>query len=257
MTQHLQYDYLRKQLQEITSSYSNTFQQAEIIAQQITLVEASPGDHTLFPKLTNAIFWSHVCRRVAVDPQNLNTRILHIEISHLYGTTTIQNVVMYLLFTRLSVVRIFKGYFMNQQQQLGRLPIMALDNTNIFSKSCRWYQELPAFVSLDPLYNSVRPIYDADSANTEYEHVDNYENASAHPFKYLRVSYRLLQVASSLPDFQIKLWSLIPQGNHSIVHVSLSGIPALHHLFKKIHANYLPIPDSCIRSGVFIPQIDF
>lgn len=39
-------------------------------------------------------------------------------------------------------------------------------------------EELPAFVGLDPLYNSIRPIYDADSANTEYEHVDNYEESN-------------------------------------------------------------------------------
>ncbi|KAI8372424.1 hypothetical protein BD560DRAFT_434316 [Blakeslea trispora] len=48
MTQYFQFDHLRRQLQEITSNYSNTFQQAEIIAQQITLVETSPEGHALF-----------------------------------------------------------------------------------------------------------------------------------------------------------------------------------------------------------------
>lgn len=118
-------------------------------------------------------------------------------------------------------------------------------------------EELPVFVGLNQLYNSIRPIYEADFANTDYEHFDNYENAYTHPCKYLHVSYRVLQVSSSLPDLQINLWSLIPQGSHSIVHVPISGTPALNHLFKKVHANNLLVLDSCIHSGVFISQIDY
>lgn len=58
-------------------------------------------------------------------------------------------------------------------------------------------------------------------------------------------------------DTPIKLWSLIPQGSHSIVHVSLSGVKVLYRLFKRAHENHLPVPERLIRNNVFIRLTDF
>ena len=60
-----------------------------------------------------------------------------------------------------------------------------------------------------------------------------------------------------MPDTPIKLWSLIPQGNHSIVHVPSSGIPFLYHLFKRAHENRLPVPERLIHNNAFIRLTDF
>ncbi|KAI8347346.1 hypothetical protein BD560DRAFT_427785 [Blakeslea trispora] len=122
-------------------------------------------------------------------------------------------------------------------QENTRLPIMGLArkaadvivNHRKFREVgfCDQYieEEVLTFVGLDQLYKYVRSMYQAEFANKDYEHVSEYENIFTHPFKYLRVSYRLLQVFSLFPDLRIKLWSLIPQDSHSIVNVPLNDKP--------------------------------
>ncbi|KAI9487249.1 MAG: hypothetical protein EXX96DRAFT_646942 [Benjaminiella poitrasii] len=187
---------------------------------------------------------------------------------------------MHLLNTRLWVVRIFKGYFVRQQnpqqkqqqQQPLRLPIMALAkkvadgiiNHKLFNKIAfreegdeETVDELPVFENLNELYNRVRLIYEAEFAGLDYDHVNDYDNVSSHPLKYLCISYRLLQLATSLPDTPIKLWSLIPEKSHSIVHVPLSGVTTMYRLFKKAYDNNLPVPNNLIRDNTFIRWTDF
>ncbi|KAI8356099.1 hypothetical protein EDC96DRAFT_261501 [Choanephora cucurbitarum] len=123
MREYLQLNQLERRFQEVLNSNGNLFQQAEIICQQIALISSNPQGHTLFPKITHSTFWSRIYRRVAIDSQHLNNRIhfhpsiprnfsdfdvsrkiagsdeyayaipsldqLHIEVSHLYGTTVI------------------------------------------------------------------------------------------------------------------------------------------------------------------------
>ncbi|CAO0801449.1 unnamed protein product [Mucor circinelloides] len=304
--QCLQLDTIKRQLQQIEKQNTALFQLAEITSQQLSLAIAEPEGRPLFPKLTDATFWSHVYRKVAIDPNGLNRTIqfnqsiqrnfpdfdisrkiagseeyaytvptldrLHIAISSQYGTTIIQNVVMHLLNTRLWIVRIFKGYFVSQQnppdQEFRRLPIMTLAKKaadGIISHK-RFDEivfreenddELPIFENLNNLYDQVRLIYEAEFPGLNYDQVDDYSTASSHPLKYLRLSYRLLQLATSMPDTPIKLWSLIPQGSHSIVHVSLSGVTVLYRLFKRAHENHLPVPERLIRNNVFIRLTDF
>lgn len=117
--------------------------------------------------------------------------------------------------------------------------------------------ELPIFENLDNLYNQARIIYEAEFPGLNYDQVVNYNTAYSHPLKYLRFSYRLLQLASSIPDTPIKLWSLIPQGSHSIVHVPLSGVNTLYHLFKRAHENHLPVPERLTHNNAFIRLTDF
>lgn len=69
---------------------------------------------------------------------------------------------------------------------------------------------LSEFENSNELYKQMRVIYEAE-------------------FNYDQV----LQVATSLPDYPIKLWSLILEGSHSIVHVSMSGVNIMYHFFKK------------------------
>ncbi|KAG1111727.1 hypothetical protein G6F42_014938 [Rhizopus arrhizus] len=304
--QCLQLDTIKRQLQQIEKQNTALFQLAEITSQQLSLAIAEPEGRPLFPKLTDATFWSHVYRKVAIDPNGLNRTIqfnqsiqrnfpdfdisrkiagseeyaytvptldrLHIAISSQYGTTIIQNVVMHLLNTRLWIVRIFKGYFVSQQnppdQEFHRLPIMTLAKkaTDGIISHKRFDEivfreenddELPIFENLNNLYDQVRLIYEAEFPGLNYDQVDDYSTASSHPLKYLRLSYRLLQLATSMHDTPIKLWSLIPQGSHSIVHVLLSGVTVLYRLFKRAHENHLPVPERLIRNNVFIRLTDF
>ncbi|KAI8090638.1 hypothetical protein BDF21DRAFT_483547 [Thamnidium elegans] len=251
--------------QTIEARNATLFQQAEIISQQLLLAVANPEGNQFFPKITNATFWSHVYRKAANDPNQLNTNIrfnqsiqrnfadfeisrkilgteqyaydipaldqLHIAISSNYGTAIIQiilfvDVVMHLLNTRLWVVCIFKA----KKAADGTISHRPF-NEIVFREENEEevVDELPEFVNLNELYNQIQLIYEAEFSELNYAQVNDYNNASNHPLKYIRISYRLLQVATSLPDYPIKLWSLIPEGSHSIVHVHLFGYIQLNH----------------------------
>ena len=109
------------------------------------------------------------------------------------------------------------------------------------------------------LYNQIQQIYEAEFSEMNYDQVNDYENASSHPIKYTCISYSLLQLADSLPDLPIKLWSLIPNASNSIVHVPLSGVSTMYHFLRKAHANNLPVPENLIRAedNNFIRLTDF
>lgn len=57
--------------------------------------------------------------------------------------------------------------------------------------------------------------------------------------------------------FSHRLWSLIPEGSHTIVHVLLSGISTMYHFFKNAHKNGLRVSKNLIRDGAFIRLTDF
>ncbi|KAG1176789.1 hypothetical protein G6F70_004126 [Rhizopus microsporus] len=244
-------DILIRRLNLMENQHARLFQQSEIITQQIRLVDSNLQTQGL-SKITNETFWSHLYRKVALDPNNLNAAIrfsphilnnfndfeatrrepgldtyryaiptldpLHRILSNAYGSTIVQNVTMHLLNTKLWIMRIFKGYFLQQQQQPQQR------------------QQQQRQIRL--------PIID-------------YGYATNHPLKFIRLSYRLLQAASSLPDAPIKLWSLLPQATHSMVHVPLSGIPTLCTLFQRAHQNGHPIPRFIIPNGNFFRLADF
>ncbi|ORE02701.1 hypothetical protein BCV72DRAFT_308876 [Rhizopus microsporus var. microsporus] len=90
-----------------------------------------------------------------------------------------------------------------------------------------------------------------------YNTINDYGYATNHPLKFIRLSYRLLQAASSLPDAPIKLWSLLPQTTHSMVHVPLSGIPTLYTLFQRAHQNGHTVSRFMIPTGNFFRLTDF
>jgi hypothetical protein len=60
-----------------------------------------------------------------------------------------------------------------------------------------------------------------------------------------------------LPEAPIKLWSLIPQGSHTIVHVPLSGVNTMYFLFKKAYDNNLQVPEILIQHNRFISNTIF
>lgn len=74
--QLLHLDNIRRRLQQVESQNSTLFQQTEIVAQQLSLVIANPEGHALFPKLASVTFWSRVYRKVASDPNRLNSRVV-------------------------------------------------------------------------------------------------------------------------------------------------------------------------------------
>jgi hypothetical protein len=116
---------------------------------------------------------------------------------------------------------------------------------------------LPVFEGLNEIYDQIRLIYVAEFTGLDYDQVNDYGNASTHPLKYIRISYRLLQVATSLPETPIKLWSLIPQGSHSTLHVPLSGVNTMYSLFKKAYDNNLQVPEILIQHNRFISNTVF
>lgn len=105
-------------------------------------------------------------------------------------------------------------------------------------------EELPVFDDLNELYNRVQLIFEAEFAELSYDQVNEYNYASSHTLKYLRISYRLLQLATSLPDKSIKFWSLITENSHSILHVPSSGVTAMYHLLKRALPLDLRVPNN-------------
>lgn len=95
-------------------------------------------------------------------------------------------------------------------------------------------EELPEFENLKELYNQVPLIYEAEFSELNYDAVNDYNDAYDRLLKYIRISYRRRQVVTSLFDYPIKRWSLIHKGNHSIVHVPLSGVPTTYYFLKKL-----------------------
>lgn len=79
--QCLQLDTIKRQLQQIEKQNTALFQPAEITSQQLSLAIAEPEGRPLFPKLTDATFWSHVYRKVAIDPNGLNRTIVRFSFS--------------------------------------------------------------------------------------------------------------------------------------------------------------------------------
>lgn len=74
--QCLQLYNVKGQLQRIEQQNTALFQLAEITSQQLLLAIAEPEGRPLFPKLTDVTFWSHIYRKVATDPNNLNRTIV-------------------------------------------------------------------------------------------------------------------------------------------------------------------------------------
>lgn len=68
-------DILIRRLNLMENQHAQLFQQSEIITQQIRLVDSNLQTQGL-PKITHETFWSHLYRKVALDPNNLNAAIV-------------------------------------------------------------------------------------------------------------------------------------------------------------------------------------
>ncbi|KAG2234209.1 hypothetical protein INT48_006009 [Thamnidium elegans] len=102
-------------------------------------------------------------------------------------------------------------------------------------------EEIPVFKDL---YDRTKLMYDADFLATEPEYLFDYESAKTHPLKFLRVSYRLLQEALSLGDWQVKVWCLLPSSStHCIVYFPLNSYTTMHGLFHRAYIRNIRIPN--------------
>ncbi|GAA5797735.1 hypothetical protein HPULCUR_003129 [Helicostylum pulchrum] len=100
------------------------------------------------------------------------------------------------------------------------------------------------YPGFDDLYTRVFRVYNAEFGNSNYEAVVNdYSNATNHPLKYLRASYRLLKIATAEVNLKIKLWNLLPDPGHSIVFAHLSDVEAMYGIFRRASLGRLPVPD--------------
>lgn len=70
-------DELISRMITVEIQYAQLFQQSEILSQQIRLLDTNPETQGL-PQITNITFWSHLYRKVALDPNNLNATIVSI-----------------------------------------------------------------------------------------------------------------------------------------------------------------------------------
>lgn len=104
-------------------------------------------------------------------------------------------------------------------------------------------QNIANFPGFPNLYTVIFRIYNAEFRGKDYESdVNNYEKAAETPLKYLRVSYRLLKIATSREDLPIKLWSLLPDPGHSVIHAPFSGKDTMYAIFLRAFQEQLPIP---------------
>jgi hypothetical protein len=93
-------------------------------------------------------------------------------------------------------------------------------------------------------------VYSAEFPDEDYErNVNDYTYAGRHSLKYLRVSYRLLKIATAYESLPIKLWSLLPDASHFVVHAPFSGERAFYYIFQRARRERLPIPDTIRDDG--------
>lgn len=67
-------DILLRRLSSMEYQYTQLFQQSQLITQQVQLTDANPQTH--FPNITQTRFWTHLYRKVALDPNHLNAPIV-------------------------------------------------------------------------------------------------------------------------------------------------------------------------------------
>ncbi|GAA5799662.1 hypothetical protein HPULCUR_005078 [Helicostylum pulchrum] len=278
---------------DIAENFTKNFQIVDSTLQQIVLALRDPEYNFIFPSVTDENFWSHVYRKVLADPENDNRRInfnrsivsyfddfdvsrkvpgtdnyfynlpvvdnIHRGISHSYTSSIIQNVTMHLLSINLWMIHLFKGFLLfHQRRNNVQVPVMTIAKkaaNRIINhhqyEDLQIEHEIPGLIDV---YNRIKLIFDADFRATEPEDLLDYESAKAHPLKYLRVSYRLLQEASRNVDWPAKRWCLLPSpSSHRIVHFSLNSHVTMYGLFEKANNRNIRIPDDLLgRNGNFI-----
>lgn len=85
-------------------------------------------------------------------------------------------------------------------------------------------------------------MYNDQFSGVAYEVVNTYDNAKSYTINYLKLSYCLLQEASSHEEWRVKLWSLLPAPTHSVVYAPFSGYRSLYHLLERASHQGLPVP---------------
>ncbi|GAA5804344.1 hypothetical protein HPULCUR_009832 [Helicostylum pulchrum] len=184
---------------------------------------------------------------------------IHRGISHSYTSSIIQNVTMHLLSINLWMIHLFKGFLLfHQRRNNVQVPVMTIAKkaaNRIINhhqyESLQIEHEMPGLIDV---YNRIKLIFDADFRATELEDLLDCESAKAHPLKYLRVSYFLLQEAARNVDWPVKRWCLLPSpSSHRIVHFPLNSYVTMYGLFEKANNRNIRIPDDLLgRNGNFI-----
>ncbi|RCH80600.1 hypothetical protein CU097_001016, partial [Rhizopus azygosporus] len=193
---------LIRRLNSMANQHARLFQQSEIITQQIRLVDSNLQTQSL-SKITNETFWSHLYRKVALDPNNLNRAIR-------FSPHILNNFNDFEAARRESGLDTYR-YAIPTLDPLHRSLSNAYGSAIVQKEEEEENTEVRNFGNLNQLYNQIRLIYEAEFRGVAYDAINNYGYSTSHPLKFIRLSYRLLQAASSLPDAPIKLWSLLPQ----------------------------------------------
>lgn len=105
--------------------------------------------------------------------------------------------------------------------------------------------ELPNVPGLLDVYRDLQQMYNYEFLNVPEDTVKLYDNAKMHPVKYVRLSFCLLQYATLHPDWNVKLWCLLPQASHEIVHAPIARATSFYGLMRRAELLDLPIPAPC------------
>ncbi|GAA5796154.1 hypothetical protein HPULCUR_001523 [Helicostylum pulchrum] len=215
---------------DIAENFTKIFQIVDSTLQQIILALRDPEYNFIFPSVTDETFWSYVYRKVLADPENDNRRIVSDSVEK-FPYTQRNNVQVPVM----TIAKKAANRIINHHQY----------------EDLQIEHEIPGLIDV---YNRIKLIFDADFRATEPEDLLDYESAKAHPLKYLRVSYRLLQEASRNVDWPVKRWCLLPSpSNHRIVHFPLNSYVTMYGLSEKANNRNIRIPDDLLgRNGNFI-----
>ncbi|GAA5800839.1 hypothetical protein HPULCUR_006278 [Helicostylum pulchrum] len=236
----------------IISRYGQIFQQVEIIGQQLHLMTMAEQTSIMFPDITNVTFWSHVYRKVALDPNDMNAIMnFHPSITRNFNDFDLSrkrpglDEYLYQIPPLDYTHRAISHNYGSTIIQTNRVATSIVNHTTLHNFTFQNEEEsADDYPGFDDLYTRVFRVYNTEFGNSNYEAVVNdYSNATNHPLKYLRASYRLLKIATAEVNLKIKLWNLLPDPGHSIVFAPLSGVEAMYGIFRRASLGRLPAPD--------------
>ncbi|KAF1803673.1 hypothetical protein FB192DRAFT_1341289 [Mucor lusitanicus] len=127
------------------------------------------------------------------------------------------------------------------QPQLDRLKL-PLPPNDIFRFEYFSDLELPDVPGSHAAHRDPQQIYHHEIHNVPLDTVKLYQEAKKYPIKYIRLSFCLLQYATLHPDWNVKLWCLLPQATHGIVHAPLARYMAFYGLIKRAELMNIPLP---------------
>ncbi|CEG82550.1 hypothetical protein RMATCC62417_16606 [Rhizopus microsporus] len=218
-----------------------------------------------FPPVTTQKFWTHCYRKVAQDPNGLNSRIKLINVIDecyekfnatrkcpltsecLYEIPVLDHISIHLTSNvRLYLYRTLLGFLRNAKEEQNS----TYNERSIANKAADGVIQYKNFEDLDiqidgfeQYYKKILGIYIDIFDKEKYEKISGYDYAKNNSYKLLCLGSQLLKEAA---QYNTKAWSTLQKPSHRIVFAPLSGSDCTYGLLEQAHKSNLKIPAQCL-----------